>query len=192
MVGERSDETIEIRREVLHRAAKKKNLYREDKRKTYDTTVSDVKNCWVCHSSENGDNSNAWINPCKCKGSVKWCHQACLRPWIQYKIDNRRAVQCDICNYRYKILFPPTPANTIDCYLLCFAMYVFQYFLLSKRVESGVAFSYRDVLAWIVATLMVTGVIAMTMVFLGRAAEIWVRELKRKKKRMEIRAYEGC
>ena len=59
-------------------------------------------------------------------------------------------------------------------------------------MESGVAFSYRDVLVWIVATLMVTGVIAMTMVFLGRAAEIWVRELKRKKKRMEIRAYEGC
>ena len=132
-------------------------------------TASDVKICWVCHSSENGDNSNAWINPCKCKGSVKWCHQACLRPWIQYKIDNRRAVQCDICNYRYKILFPPAPANTIDCYLLCFAMYAFQYFLLSKRVESGVAFSYRDVLVWIVATFMVTGVIAMTMVFLGRA-----------------------
>ena len=74
-------------------------------------SASDVKICWVCHSSENGDNSNAWINPCKCKGSVKWCHQACLRPWIQYKIDNRRAVQCDICNYRYKIRFPPTPAK---------------------------------------------------------------------------------
>ena len=192
MGGERSDETIEIRREVLHRAAKKKNLCREDKRKTYDTTVSDVKNCWVCHSSENGDNSNAWINPCKCKGSVKWCHQACLRPWIQYKIDNRRAVQCDICNYRYKIRFPPTPANTIVCFVFFYAMYDFQYFILSKRMDSGVAFSYRDVLVWIVATFMVTGVIAMTMVFLGRAAEIWVRELKRKKKRMEIRAYEGC
>ena len=192
MVGERSDETIEIRREVLHRAAKKKNLCREDKRKTCDTTVSDVKICWVCHSSENGDNSNAWINPCKCKGSVKWCHQACLRPWIQYKIDNRRAVQCDICNYRYKIRFPPTPANTIVCFVFFYAMYDFQYFILSKRMDSGVAFSYRDVLVWIVATLMVTGVIAMTMVFLGRAAEIWVRELKRKKKRMEIRAYEGC
>ena len=43
MVGERPDETIEIRREVLHRAAQKKNLCREDKRKTHDTTVSDIK-----------------------------------------------------------------------------------------------------------------------------------------------------
>ena len=31
MVGRRPDKTIEIRREVLHRAAKKKNLYRENK-----------------------------------------------------------------------------------------------------------------------------------------------------------------
>ena len=30
MVGRRSGKTIEIRREVLHRAAKKKNLYREE------------------------------------------------------------------------------------------------------------------------------------------------------------------
>ena len=37
MVGRRSGKTIEIRREVLHRAAKKKNLYRENKRKTRDT-----------------------------------------------------------------------------------------------------------------------------------------------------------
>ena len=142
MVGERADETKEIRNEVLHRTAKKKNLCREDK--TRDTTVSDVKICWVCHSSENGDNSDAWINPCKCKGSVKWCHQTCLRPWIQYKIDNRRAVQCDICNYRYKIRYPPTPANTNVYYSHCFAWFVVLSTLWVCIPPKFTAFRYGD------------------------------------------------
>ena len=88
-------------------------------------TASDVKICWFCYSGENGDNPDAWVNPCKCKGSVKWCHQACLRPWIQYKIDNIHAVQCDICRYRYKIHIPPPNAKPNVYYYLCFAWVVF-------------------------------------------------------------------
>ena len=43
MVGRRSDKTIEIRREVLHRAAKKKNLYREEDQPY--TAVDNVSDC---------------------------------------------------------------------------------------------------------------------------------------------------
>ena len=43
MVGRRSDKTIEIRREVLHRAAKKKSLYREEDQ-SY-TAADNVSDC---------------------------------------------------------------------------------------------------------------------------------------------------
>ena len=43
MVGRRSDKTIEIRREVLHRAAKKKNLYREEDQPY--TAADNVSDC---------------------------------------------------------------------------------------------------------------------------------------------------
>ncbi|KAI1132217.1 hypothetical protein F5Y10DRAFT_7487 [Nemania abortiva] len=41
------------------------------------------------------------INPCLCRGSIKYVHESCLRRWGQ---ENARArYQCGICQYRYQM-----------------------------------------------------------------------------------------
>ncbi|KAI1376090.1 hypothetical protein F4677DRAFT_420249 [Hypoxylon crocopeplum] len=78
--------------------------------------------CWICHDdveptyeetgfldgmrnrrpkrqyiSENGDRL---INPCLCKGSVKYVHEGCLKLWMN---ENPNAWRCSRCFYEYKM-----------------------------------------------------------------------------------------
>ncbi|KAI0124516.1 hypothetical protein F4776DRAFT_630022 [Hypoxylon sp. NC0597] len=78
--------------------------------------------CWICHDeveatyeetgfldgirkrrpkrkyiSENGDRL---INPCLCKGSVKYVHEGCLKLWMS---ENPEAWRCGRCRYQYRM-----------------------------------------------------------------------------------------
>ncbi|KAI0181479.1 hypothetical protein GGR52DRAFT_524785 [Hypoxylon sp. FL1284] len=81
-----------------------------------------VRMCWICHDeveatyeetgfldgmrnrrpkrhyvSEDGDRL---INPCRCKGSVKYVHEGCLKAWMN---ENPNAWRCDRCHYQYRM-----------------------------------------------------------------------------------------
>lgn len=81
-----------------------------------------VRMCWICHDdveptyeetgfldgmrnrrpkrhyvSENGDRL---INPCHCKGSVKYVHEGCLKLWMN---ENPNAWKCGRCQYQYRM-----------------------------------------------------------------------------------------
>ncbi|KAI1210308.1 uncharacterized protein F4807DRAFT_422821 [Annulohypoxylon truncatum] len=81
-----------------------------------------VRMCWICHDeveptyedtgfldgirnrrpkrsyiSENGDRL---INPCRCKGSVKYVHEGCLKLWMN---ENPNAFKCNRCLYQYRM-----------------------------------------------------------------------------------------
>ncbi|OTA83621.1 hypothetical protein M434DRAFT_83823 [Hypoxylon sp. CO27-5] len=81
-----------------------------------------IRMCWICHDeveatyeepsfldgignrrpkrqyiSENGDRL---INPCNCKGSVKYVHEGCLKDWLSH---NPEALQCSRCRYEYRM-----------------------------------------------------------------------------------------
>ncbi|KAI1781017.1 hypothetical protein F4818DRAFT_23378 [Hypoxylon cercidicola] len=81
-----------------------------------------VRMCWICHDeveatyeetgfldgvrnrrpkrhyvSEDGDRL---INPCRCKGSVKYVHEGCLKSWMN---ENPNAWRCDRCLYEYRM-----------------------------------------------------------------------------------------
>ncbi|KAI0885307.1 uncharacterized protein GGS22DRAFT_142111 [Annulohypoxylon maeteangense] len=78
--------------------------------------------CWICHDdveptyeetgfldgirnrrpkrtyiSEDGDRL---INPCRCKGSVKYVHEGCLKLWMN---ENPNAWKCGRCHYQYRM-----------------------------------------------------------------------------------------
>ena len=77
-----------------------------------------VKVCWICLSDTEyseldttdryTENYQPWIHPCKCKGTQRWVHQACLRRWIDMKQkgDLSVKVKCSQCKYAYEILKP--------------------------------------------------------------------------------------
>ncbi|KAI1817586.1 hypothetical protein GGS20DRAFT_531836 [Poronia punctata] len=48
--------------------------------------------------SEDGDRL---INPCLCKGSIKYLHEGCLKLWMNE--NPSKGYKCDICKYDYRI-----------------------------------------------------------------------------------------
>ncbi|XXG97173.1 hypothetical protein Hte_003468 [Hypoxylon texense] len=81
-----------------------------------------VRMCWICREeveptyeetgildgirnrrpkrhyiSEDGDRL---VNPCLCKGSVKYVHEGCLKQWMN---ENPNAWRCDRCLYQYRM-----------------------------------------------------------------------------------------
>uniref|UniRef100_A0A452HJA1 E3 ubiquitin-protein ligase MARCHF5 n=1 Tax=Gopherus agassizii TaxID=38772 RepID=A0A452HJA1_9SAUR len=64
--------------------------------------------CWVCFATEHEDRAAEWVCPCRCKGSTKWIHQACLQRWLdeKQKGNSTGSVSCPQCGTEYRIVFP--------------------------------------------------------------------------------------
>lgn len=66
------------------------------------------KCCWICFGTELDDPTATWIHPCKCRGTTKWVHQACMQRWIDEKQKGNLNinVECPQCNTAYVIRLP--------------------------------------------------------------------------------------
>ncbi|CAL8107609.1 unnamed protein product [Orchesella dallaii] len=64
--------------------------------------------CWVCFATDEDDETAKWVKPCRCRGTTKWVHQACIKRWIDEKQKGNTAakVACPQCNTEYYILYP--------------------------------------------------------------------------------------
>jgi hypothetical protein len=56
--------------------------------------IGDTFKCRICLEDDLLDNL---INPCKCKGHIKYIHHNCLNDWC----NNKRKI-CEICKYEFK------------------------------------------------------------------------------------------
>ncbi|KAI5694120.1 hypothetical protein M8J75_010908 [Diaphorina citri] len=52
---------------------------------TLNYDENDLKYCWVCFATHEDDRNALWVQPCLCRGTSKWVHQACLNRWIDEK-----------------------------------------------------------------------------------------------------------
>lgn len=68
----------------------------------------DIKYCWVCFATVEDDRTAAWVQPCLCRGTSKWVHQACVNRWIDEKQKGNAFAQvsCPQCNTKYIIVYP--------------------------------------------------------------------------------------
>jgi len=75
---------------------------------TIQTEEDDKRYCWVCFATDEDDISVAWVQPCNCRGTTKWVHQACIQRWVDEKQKGNPStkVSCPQCNTRYIIVFP--------------------------------------------------------------------------------------
>uniref|UniRef100_A0A8C3II14 E3 ubiquitin-protein ligase MARCHF5 n=1 Tax=Chrysemys picta bellii TaxID=8478 RepID=A0A8C3II14_CHRPI len=69
---------------------------------------AEERHCWVCFATEREDRAAEWVCPCRCKGSTKWIHQACLQRWLdeKQKGNSTGSVSCPQCGTEYRIIFP--------------------------------------------------------------------------------------
>lgn len=72
------------------------------------TCFSVCRSCWVCFATDEDDRTAEWVRPCRCRGSTKWVHQACLQRWVDEKQrgNSTARVACPQCNAEYLIVFP--------------------------------------------------------------------------------------
>ncbi|XP_028146430.1 E3 ubiquitin-protein ligase MARCHF5 [Diabrotica virgifera virgifera] len=71
-------------------------------------TKDSARYCWVCFATDEEDRTAAWVQPCNCRGTTKWVHQACLQRWVdeKQKGGNLGKVTCPQCQTEYIIVFP--------------------------------------------------------------------------------------
>nr|CAD7456337.1 unnamed protein product [Timema tahoe] len=64
--------------------------------------------CWVCFATDEDDETAAWVQPCNCRGTTKWVHQACIQRWVDEKQKGNTGgkVSCPQCNTEYTIVSP--------------------------------------------------------------------------------------
>jgi len=64
--------------------------------------------CWVCFATDEDDLTAQWVKPCRCRGTTKWVHQACIQRWIDEKQKGNATakVSCPQCNTEYCIFYP--------------------------------------------------------------------------------------
>ena len=58
----------------------------------------DPKQCRICY-----EETAPLINPCKCKGSVMYVHEACLLTWFEHHPE--REVRCELCTQHYSVVY---------------------------------------------------------------------------------------
>ena len=81
------------------------------------------RSCWVCFATDEDDRTAEWVRPCRCRGSTKWVHQACLQRWVDEKQrgNSTARVACPQCNAEYLIVFPKLgkkiPKTNTDIYI---------------------------------------------------------------------------
>lgn len=88
----------------------------EDRENTTDVTnggsnhveEDNKRYCWVCFATDEDDTTVPWVQPCNCRGTTKWVHQACIQRWVDEKQKGNPSgkVSCPQCNTQYIIVFP--------------------------------------------------------------------------------------
>ncbi|KAF2862560.1 hypothetical protein K470DRAFT_255848 [Piedraia hortae CBS 480.64] len=68
--------------------------------------MEEPRTCRICldTTDENDQGSSRLIRPCRCKGSQRYVHEACLNAWRrQDPLNDRNYWQCPTCGYRYRL-----------------------------------------------------------------------------------------
>ena len=78
--------------------------------------VEELHYCRICHATDE-QSDDLLIHPCRCKGSLRFIHESCLKECINARQDPT----CDICKYKFKfkkIYMKETPERLPVIYML--------------------------------------------------------------------------
>ncbi|XP_051785759.1 E3 ubiquitin-protein ligase MARCHF8 isoform X1 [Erpetoichthys calabaricus] len=80
---------------LIFNPQRKGDLLRTDDGEDEDDDDEDLEVCRICHCE--GDDESPLITPCRCTGTLRFVHQACLHQWI--KSSDTRC--CELCKYDF-------------------------------------------------------------------------------------------
>ncbi|CCE62298.1 hypothetical protein TPHA_0C01420 [Tetrapisispora phaffii CBS 4417] len=85
-------------------------------------TIPHEATCRIC--KDEGSFENPLFHPCKCKGSIKYIHESCLKEWVASKSVNINipgaTINCDICHHpmQFKTIYADNMPEKIPILLL--------------------------------------------------------------------------
>ncbi|XP_071947278.1 uncharacterized protein [Antedon mediterranea] len=91
--------------ENANKDSEKTSLLRCRNKKTYESTDDRVIpsgfDCWICYDPDS-TSSGPLIQPCNCKGDVRYVHHECLRRWlVETMDDDEDSKKCKVCKAQY-------------------------------------------------------------------------------------------
>eukprot|EP01062_Namystynia_karyoxenos_P029262 TRINITY_DN2201_c0_g1_i1.p1 TRINITY_DN2201_c0_g1~~TRINITY_DN2201_c0_g1_i1.p1 ORF type:complete len:708 (+),score=151.73 TRINITY_DN2201_c0_g1_i1:35-2125(+) len=74
-----------------------------------EAVVDDDAVCAICLCE--GSDGNPLIDPCQCRGSIRYRHHECLRAWVRRRLwlgdSHNSAMKCTVCNRKYRHRMKP-------------------------------------------------------------------------------------
>lgn len=166
----------------------------EDSDLSFISGNDDQPICRICLETEL--NSNKLISPCKCKGTLKYVHEECLKTWlISLDIDVDEG-SCELCktsyimefNLKYRCSFSSAQTDGVTnsffmallltvLVMLGFIVYLLfdRYFERSKEKEEGIysiALIVICVISWLVLLALIVN--ALKTFYCTRTLSSWV------------------
>ncbi|KAI9224599.1 hypothetical protein BC828DRAFT_373092 [Blastocladiella britannica] len=68
--------------------------------------------CWICYGEHLESPGQAWVRPCRCKGTLKYVHESCLLHYIAARAGTATRV-CPHCAIEYKLVTPPVTSPVV-------------------------------------------------------------------------------
>ena len=98
------------------------------------TYLEEEDECRVCRDT--GSESEPLISPCKCDGSIRFVHEACLVKWLEIK----KSETCELCGHKFK--FAAIYRDDTPAILPCCEMFNAFFALISSRYKKFLKFIY--------------------------------------------------
>ncbi|XP_068607154.1 E3 ubiquitin-protein ligase MARCHF8 [Brachionichthys hirsutus] len=161
--------------------------------------------CRICHCE--GDEDFPLITPCRCAGSLRFVHQACLNQWI--KSSDTRC--CELCKFDFvmetklkplrlweKLHMSKSERRKIFCsvlfHLLAIVCMLWSVYVLVKRTAEEIRLGKNGVLEWPFWTKLIVVAIGFTggLIFMYIQCKVYLQLWRRLKAFNRIITVQNC
>ncbi|KAM4603339.1 E3 ubiquitin-protein ligase MARCHF8 [Polymixia lowei] len=168
-------------------------------------TPSSQDICRICHCE--GDEDYPLITPCRCTGSLRFVHQACLNQWI--KSSDTRC--CELCKFDFimetqlkplrkweKLQMSKSERRKIFCsvmfHLIAIACVLWSVYVLFKRTTEELRLGRNGVLEWPFWTKLIVVAVGFTggLIFMYIQCKVYLQLWRRLKAYNRIITVRNC
>ncbi|XP_029908215.1 uncharacterized protein marchf1 isoform X2 [Myripristis murdjan] len=166
---------------------------------------SELEVCRICHCE--GDDEYPLITPCRCTGSLRFVHQACLNQWI--KSSDTRC--CELCKFDFimetqlkplrkweKLQMSKSERRKIFCsvlfHLIAIVCVLWSVYVLVKRTAEEIRLGRNGVLEWPFWTKLIVVAIGFTggLIFMYIQCKVYLQLWRRLKAFNRIITVRNC
>lgn len=155
---------------------------------TNQCTDEGEKFCRICNESSQLSKEQL-INPCICKGSIKYIHESCLKMWIEKKKNEKTfKPNCEFCNTEYYLVFIinylfskrktlKTVTQSLLCFLLATIFFsILIYFMVKSQKEADNQSNLKYIFIYVAVSIPLIIIISFLIIKLKNCRNNWYKQ----------------